>query len=112
MKKQHSIETDVPLKDLSYLSYIFDKLNDMLLKLQSNYPSLIKKVRVMEFNRPFVLFKNSIEPSELYHFTCLQHLGEDMLTDADLEICCCYLETIRDDMMIRFKYLQHLNISE
>lgn len=92
--------------DVAYLSDIFEKINENLLKLQGDNISLIKaKGIVLSFIKKLKLYKNNLCRREYHHFPYLQQLKEDMLKDSDLETYCSHIDALIEEMTIRFKDL-------
>ena len=88
-----SIEFSDRHVDLAYLSDIFDKLNEVNLKLQGKESNLIKvKSVVMGFISKSTLFKQHMGRRELCHFPKLQEMLEkNELKDENVRIYCSHL---------------------
>lgn len=104
--------------DVAYLSDIFNKLNEINIKLQGNKMNLIKaKGIIMAFISKITFYKNSIARRDFHQFPSLQTLEENnegdlLLLDTDLECYCSHLEALKEDMMTRFKDLNELKIPD
>ncbi|KAJ8021476.1 General transcription factor II-I repeat domain-containing protein 2 [Holothuria leucospilota] len=102
-------------KDAAYLSDIFDKLNEVNLKLQGEKMNLIKaKGIITAFMAKLTLFRNNIGRYELYQFPSLQTIMEadDTLSDNDLETYCAHLDSLMEDMQKRFTDLSELRVPD
>ena len=100
--------------DLAYLSDIFDKLNELNLKLQGKQVNLIKaKSVVMGFINKLTLFKQNMGRRELCHFPKLQEMLEkNELKDENVRIYCSHLGCMTEEMTTRFKDLSNLVIPD
>ena len=100
--------------DLAYLSDIFDKLNELNLKLQGKQVNLIKaKSVVMGFINKLTLFKQNMGRRELCHFPKLQKMLEkNELKDENVRIYCSHLGCMTEEMTTRFKDLSNLVIPD
>ena len=100
--------------DLAYLSDVFDKLNELNLKLQGKQVNLIKaKSVVMGFINKLTLFKQNMGRRELCHFPKLQEMLEkNELKDENVRIYCSHLGCMTEEMTTRFKDLSNLVISD
>ena len=109
-----SIELSNRRVDLAYLSDIFDKLNEVNLKLQGKQVNLIKaKSVVMGFINKLTLFKQNIGRRELYHFPKLQEMLEkNELKDENVRIYCSHLGCVTEETTTRFKDLSNLVIPD
>ena len=87
-----SIEFSDRHVDLKYLSDIFDKLNEVNLKLQGKESNLIKaKSVVMGFIGKLILFKQHMGRHELCHFPKLQEMLEkNELKDENVRTYCSH----------------------
>ncbi|XP_077284199.1 protein FAM200A-like [Arctopsyche grandis] len=98
---------------VAYLSDIFGKINENLLKLQGSNISRIKaKGIILSFINKLKLFKNNLRRREFHQFPSLQQLKEDMLKDSDLETYCSHIDALIEDMIMRFKDLYELLIPD
>ena len=95
-----SIELSNRRVDLAYLSDIFDKLNEVNLKLQGKQVNLIKaKSVVMGFINKLTLFKQNMDRRELYHFPKLQEMLEkNELKDENVWIYCSHLGCMTEEI--------------
>ena len=109
-----SIELSNRRVDLAYLSDIFDKLNEVNLKLQGKQVNLIQaKSVVMGFINKLTLFKQNMGRRELYHFPKLQEMLEkNELNDENVRIYCSHLGCMTEEMTTRFKDLSNLVIPD
>ncbi|XP_077287747.1 zinc finger MYM-type protein 6-like [Arctopsyche grandis] len=107
------IELKLLRNDVAYLSDIFGKINENLLKLQGSNISLFKaKGIILSFINKLKLFKNNLRRRELHQFPSLQQLKEDMLKDSDLKTYCSQIDALIEDMIIPFKDLYELLIPD
>ena len=95
--------------DLAFLSNIFDKLNEVKLKLKGKESNLIKaKSIVMGFINKLTLFKQHMGRPELCHFSKLEEmLKKNELKDENARIYCSHLGEMKGDMSTRFKDLSN-----
>ena len=100
--------------DLAYLSDIFDKLNELNLKLQGKQVNLIKaKSVVMGLINKLTLFKQNMGRRELCHFPKLQEMLEkNELKNENVRIYCSHLGCMTEEMTTRFKDLSNLVIPD
>lgn len=98
--------------DLSYLTDIFEKLNEMTMKLQGNKINMVKaKGIISAFISKLKQFKVNIARNELYQFPSVKNLQESgKVTDADLAMYCSHLDAVKKDMEKRFHDLIELHI--
>ena len=102
--------------DVAYLADIFEKLNIMNKQLQGNNTTLIQaKGIVLSFLSKLTLFRQNIACREFGHLLCLREL--DMtntitITDENINIYCSHIDSLREDMLIRFKDLTELVIPD
>ena len=108
-----SIEFSDRHVDLAYLSDIFDKLNEINLKLQEKESNLLKaKSVVLGFISKLTLFKQHMD-CELCHFPKLQEMLEkNELKDENVKIYCSHLGQMKKNMSTRFKDLFNLVIPD
>ena len=100
--------------DVAYLSDIFEKMNQLNLKLPGpNFNLIEAKAAVLAFVKKLEVFKQNIGRRECsqfpnMHFTALaQHFS-----DIDLQVYCSHLDSSRKDFESRFKDLVELVIPE
>ena len=101
--------------DVAYLADIFEKLNTMNLQLQGNNITNLIQAHgiVLSFLSKLTMFRQNIARREFGHFPCMRQLDVNdniTITDDKLQIYCLYVESLRDDMLIRFKDLTELVI--
>ena len=90
----------------------------MNVKLQGSKMCLIKaKGIIMAFISKLDFYKNSLLRLDLNQFLSLQELREKQtdnspLSDTDLDCYCSHLETLKKDLVSRFKDLKKLKIPE
>ena len=98
--------------DVAYLANIFVKLNTMNLQLQGNNTNLIQaKGIILSFLSKLTMFRQNIARREFDHFPCMTQLDVTdniTITDDKLQFICLHVESLRDDMLIRFKELTKL----
>ena len=87
----------------------------MNLKLQvNNITNLIQAHGiVLSFLSKLTMFRQNIARREFGHFPCMRQLDVNdniTITDDKLQIHCLHVESLRDDMLIRFKDLTELVI--
>ena len=111
-------ETITDLKtDISYLADVFEKLNEVNVKLQGKDMNLIKaKGIVAAFIDKLSIYRSNISRSQLHQFPTLQSTlqeGESgVLTDTELERYTSHLDAVGTDMTTRFKDLSTLQIPD
>lgn len=97
--------------DIAYLADIFEKLNEVNKNLQGEKINFIKSKSIISaFISKLSLFKEKISRREFNHFFKLSSLKQ--ILDSDLEIYCAHLESLKDDMITRFKDINDLIIPE
>ena len=97
--------------DIAYLTDIFDKLNSLNLQLQGQDVNLIKtKSVIISFISKLALYKQNICRREFYQFPSLQAAPD--ITDAQLRVYSSHIESVKEDMQIRFKDLTRLMIPD
>ncbi|XP_068234353.1 SCAN domain-containing protein 3-like [Palaemon carinicauda] len=114
------ISTDLENRraDVAYLSDIFNKLNEVNIKLQGTKMCLIKaKGIIMAFISKLDFYKSCLLRPDLNQFPSLKALKENQtddscLSDTDLDCYSSHLQALKEDMMIRFKDLKELKIPE
>ena len=90
--------------DITYLSDIFMKFNEVNLQLQGNLVNLIKvKSIVLAFISKLELYKRNLDRHELFQFSSLAELDkESAVPDNDLQEYCSHLDQLHKDMTSRF----------
>ncbi|XP_068234219.1 protein FAM200C-like [Palaemon carinicauda] len=114
------ISTDLENRraDVAYLSNIFNKLNEVNIKLQGTKMCLIKaKGIIMAFISKLDFYKSCLLRLDLNQFPSLKALKENQtddscLSDTDLDCYSSHLQALKEDMTIRFKDLKELKIPE
>ena len=97
--------------DIAYLADIFDKLNSLNLQLQGQNVNLIRtKSAVLSFINRLTLYKQNLCRREFYQFPNLQAVPD--VTDDQLRVYASHIESIKEDMLIRFKDLRELNVPD
>ena len=109
-----SIELSNRRVDLAYLSDIFDKLNEVNLKLQGKQVNLITaKSVVMGFINKLTFFKQNVGRHELCHVPKLQDMLEkNELKDENVRIYCSHFGCMTEGTTTRFKDLSNLVIPD
>ena len=104
--------------DVDYLSDIFNKLNDVNIKLQETKMCLIKtKEIVMAFISKLDFCKNRLLRLDLNQFPSFKARQENQtddsyLSDTDLDCFSSHLQALKEDLVIRFKDLKNLKTPE
>ena len=99
------------LFDIAYLTDSFDKLNSLNLQLQGQDVNLIyTKSVIISFISKLALYKQNICRREFYQFPSLQAAPD--ITDAQLRVYASHIESVKEDMQIRFKDLTQLMIPD
>ncbi|XP_068229546.1 SCAN domain-containing protein 3-like [Palaemon carinicauda] len=104
--------------DVAYLSDIFNKLNEVNIKLQGTKMCLIKaKGIIMAFISKLDFYKSCLLRLDLNQFPSSKALKENQtddscLSDTDLDCYSSHLQALKEDMTIRFKDLKELKIPE
>ena len=100
--------------DVAYLADIFEKLNIVNKQLQGNNTTLIQaKGVVLSFLSKLTLFRQNIARREFGHLPCLRELDmadNNSITDDNIHIHCSHIDSLREDLLIRFKDLTELVI--
>ena len=100
--------------DVAYLADKFEKLNIVNKQLQGNNTAFIQaKGIILSFLSKLTLFRQNIACREFGHLLCLREL--DMadnisIIDDNIQIYCSHIDSLREDMLIRFKDLTELVI--
>ena len=106
-----SDEIKIRKRDIAFLSDIFDKLNSLNLQLQGQDVNLIKtKSVVVSFLSKLALYKQNICRREFYQFPSLQAVPD--ITDGQLRAYASHLESMSENMQIRFKDLTQLIVPD
>ena len=104
--------------DVAYLSDIFNKLNEVNIKLQGTKMCLIKaKAIIMAFIGKLDFYKNCLLRLDLNQFPSLKALQENQtndscLSDTNLDRYSSHLQMLKEDLVIRFKDFKELKIPE
>ena len=105
--------------DVAYLADIFEKLNIMIKKgsiIQGSNTTLIQaKGIVLSFLSKLTLFRQNIACREFGHLLCLRELdmtNNITITDENINNYCSHIDSLREDMLIRFKDLTELVIPD
>lgn len=94
--------------DIAYMTDLFNKFNEVNLKLQGDDLNLITTKSVMcAFSAKLLLWKRNLGRGELSQFPYLSKLN---LTDQDTREYCKHLETLHADIGTRFEDILTLNI--
>ena len=97
--------------DIAYLADIFDKMNSLNLQLQGQNVNLIRtKSAVLSFINRLTLYRQNFCRREFYQFPYLQAVPD--VTDDQLRVYASHIESIKEDMLIRFKDLGELNVPD
>ena len=100
--------------DVAYLADIFEKLNIVNKQLQGNNTTLIQaKGVVLSFLSKLTLFRQNIARREFGHLPCLRELdmaNNNSITDDNIHIYCSHIDSLCEDLFIRFKDLTELVI--
>ena len=100
--------------DVAYLADIFEKLNIVNKQLQGNNTTLIQaKGVVLSFLSKLTLFRQNIARREFGHLPCLRELdmaNNNSITDDNIHIYCSHIDSLKEDLLIRFKDLTELVI--
>lgn len=115
-----TVSTDLESRraDVAYLSDIFNKLNEVNIKLQGTKMCLIKaKGIIMAFISKLEFYKNCLLRVDLHQFPSLKALQENQtddscLSDTDLDCYSSHLQALKEDLLIRFKDIKELKIPE
>uniref|UniRef100_A0ABM5G983 Zinc finger MYM-type protein 6-like n=1 Tax=Pogona vitticeps TaxID=103695 RepID=A0ABM5G983_9SAUR len=95
--------------DVAYLNDVFDKLNEVNIKLQGDKINFIKaKGVICSFISKLDLLASNMSRQELHQFPSLAN--EHQLQAEDLDIFCCHLKQLKEDMETRFNDLINLKV--
>uniref|UniRef100_A0A670XYV0 DUF4371 domain-containing protein n=1 Tax=Pseudonaja textilis TaxID=8673 RepID=A0A670XYV0_PSETE len=95
--------------DPTYLADVFDKLNEVNVKLQGDKINFLKaKGVICSFISKLDLLASNMSHQELYQFPSLDN--ERQLQAEDLDIFCCHLKQLKEDMETRFYDLINLEV--
>nr|XP_020653392.1 SCAN domain-containing protein 3-like [Pogona vitticeps]XP_020653393.1 SCAN domain-containing protein 3-like [Pogona vitticeps] len=95
--------------DIAYLADVFDKLNEVNVKLQGDKINFIKaKGVICSFLSKLDLLASNMSRQELYHFPSLGN--ERQLQADDVDVFCCHLKQLKEDIETRFYDLINLNV--
>ena len=102
-------ETVKPLKnDIAYLADIFNAMNEVNKKLQGEMITLIKcKSVITSFISKLSLYKQNLGRNILYQFP---NLSDNVVTEEERLKYCSHLDTLLEDMKIRFADLVDLHV--
>lgn len=100
--------------EIAYLTDIFEKLNEVNMKLQGNKMNLIKaKGIISSFIAKFAIFKGNIGRGELCQFPSLQKCSESLhLEDDQIFTFTDHLDKLKCDMESRFEDIANLKIPD
>ncbi|KAI6652945.1 hypothetical protein LOD99_4022 [Oopsacas minuta] len=100
--------------DVAYLADIFEKLNIVNKQLQGNNTTLIQaKGVVLSFLSKLTLFRQNIVGREFGQLPCLSELAmanNNIIRDDNIHIYCSHVDSLSEDLLIRFKDLTELVI--
>uniref|UniRef100_A0A8C6YAI7 SCAN domain-containing protein 3 n=1 Tax=Naja naja TaxID=35670 RepID=A0A8C6YAI7_NAJNA len=95
--------------DVAYLADVFDKLNEVNIKLQGDKINFLKaKGVICSFISKLDLLASNMGRQELYQFPSLGI--ERQLQAEDLDVFCCHLKQLKEDMETRFYDLINLEV--
>lgn len=94
--------------DIAYMTDLFNKFNEINLKLQGDDLNLIKtKGIVSSFSSKLLLWKRNLGRGDLSQFPCL---SKKQIVDQDRLEYCAHLETLHSDICTRFEDILSLDI--
>lgn len=98
--------------DIAYLSNIFEKLNEVNIKLQGSNMNLIKAKGIINaFISKLSIFKERLSRKDFTQFTSLK-LIEDLILDTDIDCYCSHLQKLKEDFEVRFQDFNDLKIPD
>ncbi|XP_013913991.1 PREDICTED: zinc finger MYM-type protein 6-like [Thamnophis sirtalis] len=106
-----SLSSSLKLQHLAvaYLADVFDKLNEVNVKLQGNKINFIKaKGVICSFISKLDILASNMSRQKLYQFPSLGN--ERQLQAEDLNIFFCHLKQLKEDMETRFYDLRNLEV--
>jgi hypothetical protein len=99
-------------KDSFYLTGIFQKFNEVNLKLQGNLVTLIdSKKAIITFIQKLALYRQNILRREFYQFPTLASVTQELNND-DIEKFAAHLKSLEIDISKRFADLIELKVEE